>query len=121
MKCRGISSPYGGELFNTLAQSGTRKTTPSIKKPVIVVKGTGTELKKEAIGKRAKKKTITQPLMLKLINVAKNKGRDKKHIKAYWNTWHCQSKIHSFEGRIYGNYSRTAFALYAAEYVKPKS
>ncbi len=100
-------SPYSGEQFNTLVQSGTQQIKKATKKPTIIVNGSGTLVTKVAMDKRAKKKTITQPLVLELINVAEAKGRDKKHIKSYWNTWHCQSKIHSFDGKIFGKYCKT--------------
>jgi hypothetical protein len=76
---------------------------------LVIVKGLGTELNIEAIQKRAKKKTITQKLVLGLIDVAKSKGRSESHIKTYWNTWHCQNKLYSFNDKVFGNYCKNRF------------
>jgi hypothetical protein len=59
--------------------------------------------------KRATKKTITQKLMLDLIDVAEGKRRNKEHIQAYWNTWHCQNILFTSEGRVYADYCKNRF------------
>lgn len=100
--------PQKGQL-NTLAQSGGGVMINSAQKHPITVNGEGTDLSTGAIRKRAKKKTITQPIMLYLIDVAREKGRGEKYIKAYWNTWHCQSRIYSADGRLYGKYCKNRF------------
>ena len=46
--------------------------------------------------------------MLNLMDVAKEKGDDKKQ-KSYWNTYHCQSRVTSTNGRLYGRYCKNRF------------
>ncbi|MBK9631976.1 MAG: hypothetical protein IPO62_13080 [Saprospiraceae bacterium] len=57
---------------------------------------------------RAKKKLITQSIILSLIDVARIK-KDVIMEKAYWNAYHCQSKIIEADGRLYGNYCKNRF------------
>ena len=93
------------ERIYTLAQSGTAKEP---KKPVWV-NGKGSEISDpEVIKGRAKRKTISQSLMLNLVDVAKDR-KDTKREKAYWNTYHCQNKVVSSDGKLYGNYCKNRF------------
>lgn len=92
-------------VVHTLAQSGTAKEP---KKPVWV-NGKGSEISDpEVIKGRAKRKTISRSLMLNLVDVAKDR-KDTKREKAYWNTYHCQNKIVSADGKLYGNYCKNRF------------
>ncbi|WP_010178209.1 hypothetical protein [Aquimarina agarilytica] len=55
----------------TLAENGTRK----LSKERVIVNGKGSDLnKKEALKGRAKRKTITQIMMLNLISIAQENG-----------------------------------------------
>lgn len=95
--------------FNTLAQSGRGVMTNLVQKHPITVNGEGTDLSTGVISNRAKKKTITQVLMLCLIDVAREKGRADEYIQAYWNTWHCQSRIYGAGGKLFGKYCKNRF------------
>lgn len=55
---------------------------------------------------RAKRKTITQKVILGLIKVSEKKGKFERK-KFYWNTYHCQNKIVTSDSRQYGNYCKT--------------
>ncbi len=75
-------------------------------KSEIIVKGNGTELNNtKALQGRAKRKMITQKMALSLIDVARIKGEDER-IPGYWNTFHCQSRVVSSEGKLYGDYCK---------------
>jgi len=98
-----------GGNFNTLAQNGTNINSSPNSKQNIIVFGKGTDRKKtNALNGRAKRKTITQKLMLALIDVANEEGA-KDRLKSYWNTYHCQSRIVSSSGRIHGSYCKNSF------------
>lgn len=91
----------------TLAESGTQKEANSSQ--ITIVSGKGTQINDNpALQKRAKRKTITQSMILSLIDVAKKKGEPER-AQAYWNTYHCQSKIISSDNRIFGNYCKNRF------------
>lgn len=91
--------------FNTLGQNGTIKTGQK----QIIVSGNGSDLSNnDALKGRAKRKTITQTMILSLMDVAKQKGDTKKQT-AYWNTYHCQSNVISSEGKLYGKYCKNRF------------
>lgn len=93
-----------GNIY-TLGQNGTNKTGQKS----VFISGNGSDLSNdEALKGRAKRKFITQNMMLNLMDVAKEKGDDKKH-KAYWNTYYCQNRVTSVEGRLYGNYCKNRF------------
>ena len=95
--------------FNTLGQSDTPNYLNLNSQPSMRVHGNGTDLtQKRAMDGRAKRKLITKVLTLKLVDVAKAKG-DKKMEKAYWNAYHCQEKLISADGRIYGHYCKNRF------------
>lgn len=99
--CRGI--------LDTLAQTGTAKTTRQVISPTIIVKGNGSEVenKKRQLS-RAKRKMISQKLMLCLIDVAISK-KEPERIQIYWNTYHCQNDVIQSGGRIYGDYCKNRF------------
>ena len=85
----------------TLEQSGTNK--------VVQLKGKGSDLSnKKALEGRAKCKTITQSVIFKLIDTA-NENEEQDRVKTYWHTYHCQQKIVTDNGKIYGFYCRNRF------------
>jgi len=88
---------------HTLAQS---RTIYSPQKPVTILNGSGTELSNLQQNKnKAKRKTITQTIMLALIDIAK----EHKHfelMQSYWNTYHCQSHIQSYNKKTFGKYCK---------------
>ncbi len=89
----------------TLAQKGTAKTGQN----EVLVMGKGSDLNNNAaLQGRAKRKTITNSMMLNLIDVAKQKGNDEQ-LKSLWNTYHCQNEVISTNGRIYGRYCKNRF------------
>lgn len=91
----------------TLAQSGTGKTPYNSK--TVAIKGEGTDIKDNpSLTNRAKRKAITCTMILSLIDVAKSKG-DMGRVQSYWNSYHCQSKIVSSDGKIFGNYCKNRF------------
>src|SRR5450631_3241280 len=91
--------------FNTLAQSGTKMD----EKPVIILNGNGTDLtKNKPLMGRAKRKFITQKMVLGLIDVTQNNNTPLRK-KGYWNTYHCQSKVYTVGGRLYGKYCKNRF------------
>ena len=95
--------------FNTLGLSGTNNNGFSSPQPNILVYGKGTDQSKEqALQGRAKRKIITQTLMLSLIDIAKEKGA-KDRVKSYWNTYRCQSYLVSGNGKLHGRYCRNRF------------
>lgn len=105
MRNRTYSTKLSQGQFNTLAQSGTGKTGQE----QIFLSGKGSDLANtKALKGRAKRKMITQALVLGLIDVADQKGIQERK-KGYWNTYHCQSKIITAEGRLYGKYCKNRF------------
>jgi hypothetical protein len=90
----------------TLAQSGTGKAVKSKGKPQIIVSGNGSELSNaKALEGRARRKMISQKTALSLVDAAKAKGAPER-TQAYWNIFHCQNKIFSAGGKLYGKYCK---------------
>lgn len=58
--------------------------------------------------KRAKKKLVSQKVVLALIDAAKSKGAQHR-VQGYWNAYHCQERLYSHQGRFYGNYCKSRF------------
>jgi hypothetical protein len=95
-------------LLDTLAQSRTRIESTLHSVP-IVVNGLGSDLKDVgALMGRAKRKTITQAMVLGLIDVATKKKKPDR-IKSYWNAYHCQSRIITNSDRLHGKYCKNRF------------
>lgn len=91
--------------IDTLVENGTNKTGQFN----VIVNGEGSDLSKvEALGGRAKRKTITQMMMIKLIEIAQQAGEPELE-KAYWNTYYCQQNLISAEGKLYGKYCKNRF------------
>lgn len=105
-----MSSPggpknYSGSLLDTLAQIRTGETG----KPFVLVSGQGSDLKNTAgLMNRAKRKIMTQKMVLSLIDVATRKKKPDR-VRAYWNTYHCQNRIVTSEGRLHGKYCKNRF------------
>jgi plasmid rolling circle replication initiator protein Rep len=93
-----------GNIY-TLAESGTKKAGQK----QVIVNGEGSDLsKKEALKGRAKRKTITQIMMLNLISIAQENGEQELE-KSYWNTYYCQQNIITADGKLYGKYCKNRF------------
>ncbi len=91
--------------LDTLAENRTNKTGQHH----IIVNGNGSDLsKKDALKGRAKRKTITQRMMLNLIAIAQENGEPELE-KSYWNRYHCQQNIITADGKLYGKYCRNRF------------
>lgn len=98
------AAPLQGQIY-TLAQNGTSPQGNSS----IIVSGKGSQLSNtKALRGRAKRKLITQTMMLSLID-ASDIYRTEKTKKSYWNTYHCQSRIFTANGRLYGKYCKNRF------------
>ncbi|MEQ3664745.1 protein rep [Olleya sp.] len=89
----------------TLADNETNKARQNY----VIVNGEGSDLSKtDALQGRAKRKTITQSMMLKLIDLAKENETPELE-KAFWNTYHCQQNVITADGRLYGKYCKNRF------------
>lgn len=101
------NSDNGLKYFNTLGLSGTNGTLNAKTSGTITLNGKGADISNgKALHNLSKKKTITQSIVLSLIDVAKKK-EDPKMVKSLWNTYHCRSNVIRVEDRIYGNYCRS--------------
>jgi len=96
------SFPVWRGSLNTLAQNGTN----NLAKPAQIITGQGSELNNPK--GRAKRKMISQVMSVTLLDIA-NKNENFDRIKSYWNTYHCQERLYSFEGRYYGKYCKNRF------------
>lgn len=88
----------------TLGQNGTGNKG----KRTAIVTGHGSLINTDTLNKLAKKKHITNTLMLSMIDIAKENGEPEK-AKGYWNAYYCQNNLVSADGRIYGNYCKTRY------------
>jgi hypothetical protein len=108
------ATPNRGCIY-TLAQTGTALKPIQKVRPVKTVKGNGTDATQPVdLAKRARRKLITQKGVLHLIEVAKLRGESDR-IKAYWNTYHCQSKVIKANNRIYGDYCKNRFCTVCSD------
>lgn len=88
--------------FNTLAQSGTDHGN----KPSKIITGMGSDLTNtKAMKGRVKRKVITQKMALGLIDASAQAG-DETRKKSYWNTYHCQNKVYTVDGKLYSRYCK---------------
>lgn len=95
--------------LDTLAQNGTTFSTNGKRKNLIVVNGNGTDIRNvNGLKRWAKRKLITQKMMLALIDVVKQKNEPDR-IRSFWNTYHCLNRAYSSDGRLYGKYCKNRF------------
>jgi hypothetical protein len=93
--------------INTSAQIGTGSFEENQPTTEIQISGEGSDMgNKQSWKGRAKRKTISQNLHLSLIKAVENKGEPERK-RAYWKAYHCQSKLISHDGRLYGKYCKT--------------
>ncbi|MDF1676837.1 MAG: protein rep [Vicingaceae bacterium] len=98
------SKPNSENQIYTLVQSGTPKTDNVLQS--VEVNGVGLDITDDdKLKKRAKRKIITNKMMLALIDVAKSKG-DMGRVKQYWNTYHCQGKLLRSGEYVYGKFCK---------------
>ena len=98
----------GGTIY-TLAQKRTNYIFSMNERPPTILFGKGIDLCDEQVMQnRAKKKFITQKLILALIDVAIANG-DFEFAQTYWNTYHCLNKVHKSNGRLFGKYCKNRF------------
>lgn len=102
-------APQGKGQFNTLVQSRTNEVSLQVIKPAVTVSGEGSDLKNtEMLKRKTKKKIITQAMVLSLVDVASRKDQF-DWVDTYWNTYHCQNRLVSGGGRLYGHYCKNRF------------
>jgi len=88
--------------LDTLGQVGTGRY---MKNPVVII-GKGSEISDVSTLKRkAKKKLVTNKVVLPLIDYARNKG-DEKMLKSLWNTYHCSERLILSDNKLHGTYCR---------------
>ncbi len=58
-------------------------------------------------------------MILSLVDVA-SKKEDSEGKQSYWNTYHCQSKIYTANGRLYGQYCKNRFCTLCCSIRKPQ-
>ena len=98
-----ISNDLGKGIY-TLAVNRTDNLEFELNNTIIT--GTGTPIENNpALLKRANKKTITNAVVLAMIDIALENG-DTKFVKRYWNTYYCQTKLTSTEGRYHCNWCK---------------
>lgn len=91
--------------LNTLGQNGTGESPKS----AVIISGEGSDLSNmETMKRRAKRKMITNKMILSLVDIA-TKKEDLEKKQSYWNTYHCQNKIFTSNGRLYGKYCKNRF------------
>lgn len=101
--------PNSGGSIYTLAQSGTQHLPNPAESPEVMVYGQGSALDQtEAWQNRARRKMITQSMILALIDIAKEKG-DLERVQPYWNTYHCLNNVITSNGQVYGKYCKNRF------------
>lgn len=101
-----MSSPKQNTIY-TLAQSETTSTAKQ--KPFVLISGNGTSISEtQTLKNRAKRKVITQSVILMLIDIAKKKG-DNERVQQYWNTYHCQNKLYLADSNLHSYYCKNRF------------
>lgn len=94
---------YKGRELDTLAEFGTESDE---KTPEYVV-GIGSDINDtDTVLQTAKKKFVTQNIVLKLIDIAKDDG-NVKMAKYLWNAYHCRSNLKLVGDKLHGKYCKT--------------
>ena len=104
----------------TLVQSGTGQGDVNPYHRYEIVRGQGTDITDNvSLQKRAKKKMITQKMVLHLIRVLESKGETDR-AKPYWNAYYCQNNLVISNGNTYGKYCKARFCSVCLSIIKAK-
>lgn len=80
-------------------------------KQAVILKGQGADMNAKDYGKRkGKKKAITQTLVLRMIDIAKQDGRTDIQ-KSLWNSYRCLERAYTSDGKLYGKYCKNRFCM----------
>ncbi|WP_152269641.1 protein rep [Agriterribacter humi] len=110
MKRKPHSNAFSGSSLDTLAQTETSFASGD----AIIVNGKGSDVSNiKSLKGKAKRKLVTQKMIFSLLDVAKKNG-SKDRVKGYYNTFHCQNKIDTANGRSYGKYCKNRFCTLCA-------
>src|SRR5438477_9739244 len=100
---------FSDGLLNTLVQTETTYSAG-----MVYLYGKGSDIgNQKSIQRRARCKLINQKTMTKLANIAREKGAHDRE-KAYWNTYHCQNRIVTANGRLYAPQCKNRFCTYCS-------
>lgn len=95
-------SAGGRGALDTSAQNGTGISG----RKAVILYGRGSELgDAKIITNKAKRKIITETMAITLVDIARKRG-DLEKAQKYWNTYHCQSRLYTHDGRTYGKYCK---------------
>jgi hypothetical protein len=104
-----MNGAFADGSLNTLAQTETVNLASHGNKRAVIVSGNGSDVTdSKALKGRAKRKMITQKMILSLIDVCKTDEEVDKQ-KSYWNTYHCLNRFYLIEGRLHGQYCKNRF------------
>lgn len=93
---------FGTQKLDTLGKLRTRSNK---KKPIELI-GKGSEIRdKSSLEKKAKKKLITNKVVIELIHFA-NKKQDHEMVISLWNTYHCSERLFLSNNKIHATYCR---------------
>ena len=68
--------------------------------------GTGADTSDaEMLRRKAKKKLVTNKVVLPLVDYARSKG-DQEMVKSLWNTYHCQEQVIISENKMHGTFCK---------------
>jgi hypothetical protein len=84
--------------LDTLAQTETPSFDSAQNNRAVTGNGNGSDvLNSMALKERAKRKMVTQKMILSLIDVCK-KNEDLERQKSYWNSYHCLKRFYLVNG-----------------------
>lgn len=88
---------------NSLETSGQLGTKRIMKNPIELM-GKGSDVTDvQSLRRKAKKKLVTNKVVLPLIDYAKSKG-DKEMERSFWNTYHCMERVVLSDNKLHGVY-----------------
>jgi hypothetical protein len=93
---------FGRNKLDTLGQLGTKNNQSR----EIEIPGNGSDITdKNVMTAKAKKKLITQKVVLALIDHARKKDNE-EFMKSLWNTYHCLNKVIVSDKKLHGKYCK---------------
>ncbi|MBN2639420.1 MAG: protein rep [Bacteroidales bacterium] len=97
-----VKKSFRQSSLDTLGQLGTTK---KMKIPLELI-GRGTDASdNQTLRRKAKKKLVTNKVVLPLIDYARSKGNEDM-VRSLWNTYHCQERLILSENIMHGVYCK---------------
>ena len=101
----GLQSTSQGGSLDTLAQTGTGV----LENGMGIIQGDGSKFPGwDRLRAKTKRKVLAQVLAINFVSISDSNNQPER-TASYWNTYHCQNRLVSHNGALFGKYCKNRF------------